>query len=95
MSTTQVSQSSEQDIQMMEESYKAANPKNIKSTIIKTIVVLIAVFSLLSPIYVAIFGSSYLNQKPPVFWGMNVGTHTPTAASSTKSSPVASSFGGC
>lgn len=89
-------QSSEQAIKVMEESYKAANPKNIKATIAKTLVILIAVFSLLSPIYVAIFGTSYLNQPPPASWGKNMATHTKSAPSAKSSSSAASSsFGGC
>ncbi|MDA8392588.1 MAG: hypothetical protein M0Z87_07270 [Actinomycetota bacterium] len=57
---------------------------------IKVVVAAIAVFALGSPIWVLLHGMGYLNQAPPPFWGMHVGT---ASAHSTASGPAG--FGGC
>lgn len=60
--------------------------------IIRMLIVLVAVAALLSPLYVALRGSAFLNQAPPPYWGMNAGT-PPAAGSAGGHKPA--SFGGC
>lgn len=58
---------------------------------VKVIVAAIAIFALGSPIWVLLHGLGYLNQAPPPFWGMHVGTAS--AHSGASSGPAG--FGGC
>ena len=58
---------------------------------IKALVTAIAIFALASPIWVLLHGMGYLNQAPPPFWGMHVGTAP--AHSGHASGPAG--FGGC
>lgn len=58
---------------------------------IRVLIVVIALLALASPIYVALFGTGYLNQPPPPSWGHQVSQ--PSTTTGGRSGPA--SFGGC
>lgn len=60
----------------------------------RLVIVLIAVAALLSPLYVALRGSAFLNQPPPPFWGVNSGTTAPGTGPAGPAHKTAG-FGGC
>lgn len=60
---------------------------------IRMMILLVAVAALLSPIYVALRGSAFLNQPPPPYWQMNAGT--PPVVGNAGSGHKPASFGGC
>lgn len=60
---------------------------------VRMMIVLIAVAALLSPVYVALRGSAFLNQAPPPYWGTNAGTPPAVGNAGTGHKPA--SFGGC
>lgn len=62
-------------------------------TVVRLVIVLVAVAALLSPLYVALRGSAFLNQAPPPYWGMNAGT--PATVGNAGTGHKAASFGGC
>ncbi len=61
--------------------------------VIRMLIVVVAVAALLSPLYVALRGSAFLNQAPPPFFGVNAGT--PPAAGGTTPGHKTAGFGGC
>lgn len=56
-------------------------------------IVLVAVAAVLSPLYVALRGSAFLNQPPPPYWGVSAGTPPKTGGAAGGQAPA--SFGGC
>lgn len=58
---------------------------------VRVLIVLVSAAALASPLYVALRGSSYLNQSPPPFWGVNVGT----APAGTTAVRTTVGLGGC
>lgn len=61
--------------------------------VVRIVILLIAVGALLSPVYVAIRGTAFLNQPPPPFYGVHAGTGT--GATSTGAGHKTAGFGGC
>lgn len=57
---------------------------------VRVLIIVVAAAALASPLYVALHGRSYLNQPPPPFWGVNVGT-TSAGSGATQTA----SLGGC
>lgn len=61
----------------------------LRLLIVRAVITLIAVLALASPIWVALHGTSFLNQAPPPYWQMNVGT----GGAAHRTGPAG--FGGC
>lgn len=70
----------------------ASSRSSAMFTLVKALIVTVALASLASPIYVAIRGSGYLNQPPPPFWGVHL-AQVNSGSGASKSG--AASFGGC
>ncbi|HET9082577.1 MAG TPA: hypothetical protein VFO01_18940 [Trebonia sp.] len=62
---------------------------------IRVIIVLVAVAALASPVYVAMRASHFLNQPPPPFWGVNVGTGGAGLTNSSAGGGQSAGLGGC
>lgn len=63
--------------------------RSIGGTLVKALVIVIAVFALASPVWVVTHGIGYLNQAPPPYWHMNAGV----GGAAHSSGPA--SMGGC
>lgn len=61
---------------------------------VRILIVLVSAAALASPLYVALRGSSYLNQPPPPFWGVSAGTGS-TGSTGATGVHATSGLGGC
>ena len=68
---------------------KTTGTGSLKAILVKTFVIAVALFALLSPAWVVLHGMGYLNQAPPPYWQMNAGQ----GSSAQTSGPA--SLGGC
>lgn len=63
--------------------------------LVRIAIVVIAVLALLSPVYAALRGSTFLNQPPPPYYGVNAGTPPAAGAGSAGTAHKTAGFGGC